>query len=123
MSGKEVVCVTGASGYIASWLVKLLLHRGYTVRATVRDPCTVPRLFLLLFCSDIFNFGQQYCPDESCADDLFNQISCLIYSCLCLTVRFCFTLNRIKNQISLKRNSISPTSILTVFIFIIYIGL
>nr|XP_010908348.2 cinnamoyl-CoA reductase 2 isoform X2 [Elaeis guineensis] len=35
-SGK-VVCVTGASGYIASWLVKLLLQRGYTVRATVRD--------------------------------------------------------------------------------------
>ncbi|KAI3687815.1 hypothetical protein L1987_81518 [Smallanthus sonchifolius] len=32
-----VVCVTGASGYIASWLVKLLLHRGYTVKATVRD--------------------------------------------------------------------------------------
>ncbi|KAI5006629.1 hypothetical protein ZWY2020_033872 [Hordeum vulgare] len=33
----KVVCVTGASGYIASWLVKLLLHRGYTVRAIVRD--------------------------------------------------------------------------------------
>ncbi|XP_062174241.1 phenylacetaldehyde reductase-like isoform X1 [Alnus glutinosa] len=39
MSGAEkVVCVTGASGYIASWLVKLLLQRGYTVKATVRDP-------------------------------------------------------------------------------------
>ncbi|KAK8565982.1 hypothetical protein V6N12_059525 [Hibiscus sabdariffa] len=35
---EKVVCVTGASGYIASWLVKLLLQRGYTVRATVRDP-------------------------------------------------------------------------------------
>ncbi|XP_054798941.1 phenylacetaldehyde reductase-like [Prosopis cineraria] len=33
-----LVCVTGANGYIASWLVKLLLHRGYRVRATVRDP-------------------------------------------------------------------------------------
>jgi len=32
-----VVCVTGASGYIASWLVKLLLDRGYTVHATVRS--------------------------------------------------------------------------------------
>ncbi|KAL5827336.1 hypothetical protein ACOSQ4_019133 [Xanthoceras sorbifolium] len=39
MSGEgKVVCVTGASGYIASWLVKLLLQRGYTVKATVRDP-------------------------------------------------------------------------------------
>ncbi|XP_057515123.1 phenylacetaldehyde reductase-like [Amaranthus tricolor] len=41
MSGEGIgktVCVTGASGYIASWLVKLLLQRGYTVKATVRDP-------------------------------------------------------------------------------------
>ncbi|XP_021772104.1 cinnamoyl-CoA reductase 1-like [Chenopodium quinoa] len=38
MSGAgKTVCVTGASGYIASWLVKLLLHRGYSVNATVRD--------------------------------------------------------------------------------------
>ncbi|CAI0455502.1 unnamed protein product [Linum tenue] len=36
--GKVAVCVTGASGFIASWLVKLLLQRGYTVNATVRDP-------------------------------------------------------------------------------------
>ncbi|XP_071738586.1 phenylacetaldehyde reductase-like [Rutidosis leptorrhynchoides] len=34
----STVCVTGASGYIASWLVKLLLERGYTVKASVRDP-------------------------------------------------------------------------------------
>ncbi|CAL5073602.1 unnamed protein product [Urochloa decumbens] len=32
------VCVTGGGGYIASWLVKLLLARGYAVNATVRDP-------------------------------------------------------------------------------------
>ncbi|KAJ0039020.1 hypothetical protein Pint_23950 [Pistacia integerrima] len=39
MSGEgKVVCVTGASGFIASWLVKLLLERGYTVKATVRNP-------------------------------------------------------------------------------------
>ncbi|CDP18893.1 unnamed protein product [Coffea canephora] len=38
MSGAgKVVCVTGASGYIASWLIKMLLHRGYTVKASVRD--------------------------------------------------------------------------------------
>ncbi|CAA7047210.1 unnamed protein product [Microthlaspi erraticum] len=36
--GGNVVCVTGASGYIASWIVKLLLLRGYTVKGTVRDP-------------------------------------------------------------------------------------
>ncbi|XP_030492829.2 phenylacetaldehyde reductase isoform X1 [Cannabis sativa] len=39
MSGQgKVVCVTGASGYIASWLVNLLLQHGYTVKASVRDP-------------------------------------------------------------------------------------
>ncbi|XP_042483022.1 phenylacetaldehyde reductase-like [Macadamia integrifolia] len=38
MSGAgKTVCVTGASGYIASWLVKLLLAKGYTVKASVRD--------------------------------------------------------------------------------------
>ncbi|CAA2968649.1 anthocyanidin reductase [Olea europaea subsp. europaea] len=31
------VCVTGASGYIGSFLVKELLHRGYTVHATLRN--------------------------------------------------------------------------------------
>lgn len=29
--------VTGATGYIASWVIKKLLERGYTVHATVRD--------------------------------------------------------------------------------------
>ncbi|XP_057479436.1 phenylacetaldehyde reductase-like [Actinidia eriantha] len=38
MSGEgKTVCVTGGSGYIASWIVKLLLLRGYTVKASVRD--------------------------------------------------------------------------------------
>ena len=34
----QIVCVTGAGGFIASWLVKLLLEKGYTVRGTVRNP-------------------------------------------------------------------------------------
>lgn len=32
------VAVTGASGYIASWIVQILLEQGFTVHATVRDP-------------------------------------------------------------------------------------
>lgn len=32
------VMVTGASGYIASWIVKYLLEAGHTVHGTVRDP-------------------------------------------------------------------------------------
>ncbi|KAL6849997.1 hypothetical protein ACP4OV_020624 [Aristida adscensionis] len=33
-----LVCVTGAGGFIGSWLVKELLQRGYVVRGTARDP-------------------------------------------------------------------------------------
>lgn len=48
MSGEgKKVCVTGGSGYIASWLVKLLLQRGYSVNATVRFPSYF--LFFTLF--------------------------------------------------------------------------
>lgn len=35
---KGKVCVTGASGFLASWLVKRLLLEGYEVIGTVRDP-------------------------------------------------------------------------------------
>ncbi|XP_021772103.1 cinnamoyl-CoA reductase 1-like [Chenopodium quinoa] len=51
MSGEgKKVCVTGASGYIASWIVKLLLQRGYVVNATVRslnDPTKTDHLLAL----------------------------------------------------------------------------
>jgi uncharacterized protein YbjT (DUF2867 family) len=36
--GPPTYCVTGATGYIGSWLVQTLLQRGYNVHATVRDP-------------------------------------------------------------------------------------
>lgn len=36
--GKGKVCVTGASGFVASWLIKQLLESGYHVVGTVRDP-------------------------------------------------------------------------------------
>jgi len=37
MGSKETVCVTGASGFIGSWIVRLLLERGYSVQGTVQD--------------------------------------------------------------------------------------
>ncbi len=33
----EKILVTGASGFIAAWLVRNLLEKGYTVRGTVRS--------------------------------------------------------------------------------------
>lgn len=53
----KTVCVTGASGCIASWVVKLLLARGYTVKASVRDPSN-HRFHILLVQFWIFTY---YC--------------------------------------------------------------
>ncbi|MBA0705565.1 hypothetical protein Golax_017750 [Gossypium laxum] len=38
VAASPTCCVTGATGYIGSWLVKILLERGYKVHATVRNP-------------------------------------------------------------------------------------
>ncbi|CDH09590.1 related to aldehyde reductase II [Zygosaccharomyces bailii ISA1307] len=35
---KNPVLVTGATGYVAGWLIKKLLDQGFTVHAAVRDP-------------------------------------------------------------------------------------
>ena len=56
----KVVCVTGAAGFVASWLVKLLLHHGYTVKATVRDPSQFP-----IPNPSFFLFNIPKCSDES----------------------------------------------------------
>nr|QCX36376.1 kavalactone reductase 1 [Piper methysticum]6NBR_A Chain A, Kavalactone reductase 1 [Piper methysticum]6NBR_B Chain B, Kavalactone reductase 1 [Piper methysticum]6NBR_C Chain C, Kavalactone reductase 1 [Piper methysticum]6NBR_D Chain D, Kavalactone reductase 1 [Piper methysticum] len=34
---KSRICVTGAGGFVASWVVKLFLSKGYLVHGTVRD--------------------------------------------------------------------------------------
>lgn len=52
----EVVCVTGGSGFIGSWLVHLLLQRGYTVHATVKDLSTLSLLPSAPFIAWIFPF-------------------------------------------------------------------
>lgn len=48
-----VYCVTGATGYIGSWLVKTLLERGHWVHATVRDPGTQFSSHFTLFWFDL----------------------------------------------------------------------
>ncbi|XP_014499795.1 cinnamoyl-CoA reductase 1 [Vigna radiata var. radiata] len=81
----KVACVTGASGYIASWLVKFLLQRGYTVKATVRDlnnPKKVDHLVnldgakerLQLFKADLLDEGSFDSAVEGC-DAVFHTAS------------------------------------------------
>ncbi len=48
---KGSVCVTGAGGFVASCLVKLLLSKNYFVHATVRQPGSYPIIFLCFFLS------------------------------------------------------------------------
>jgi len=43
-----VVCVTGANGYIASYIVQYLLEKGYTVRGTVRSLADTSKFHHLL---------------------------------------------------------------------------
>lgn len=38
IDASKPVLVTGASGYVASWIIRYLLEDGYTVRGTVRNP-------------------------------------------------------------------------------------
>ncbi|XP_044417451.1 cinnamoyl-CoA reductase 1-like [Triticum aestivum] len=44
---QELVCVTGAGGFIGSWVVKELLLPGYRVRGTARDPADQKNTHLL----------------------------------------------------------------------------
>ena len=46
------VCVTGATGYLAGHVVRELLERGATVRATARDPANERKVGHLLRLAD-----------------------------------------------------------------------
>jgi nucleoside-diphosphate-sugar epimerase len=72
------VLVTGGSGYMASWIVKMLLEEGINVNATVRDPLDVQKVEhlttlakasagkLKLFKADLLDSGSFDKPMEGC---------------------------------------------------------
>ncbi|RVW50942.1 Cinnamoyl-CoA reductase 2 [Vitis vinifera] len=84
MAEKGRVCVTGAGGYIASWVVKLLLSKGYIVHGTVRDPSDEKNAHLKklekasenlkLFKADLLEYGALCSAFEGC-DGVFHTAS------------------------------------------------
>ncbi len=72
------VMVTGANGYVASWLVKKLLEEGITVHAAVRDPENYEKIAHLnelaekhkgtikFFASDLLKTGSYKAAMEGC---------------------------------------------------------
>lgn len=65
----RAVMVTGGTGYMASWIIKMLLEEGINVNATVRDPSDAKKVEhlialakasagkLKLFKADLLDFG------------------------------------------------------------------
>lgn len=72
------VLVTGGSGYVASWIIKMLLEDGINVNATVRDPSSSQKVDhltalaktsagqLKLFKSDLLDIGSFDVPMQDC---------------------------------------------------------
>ncbi|KAI3498131.1 hypothetical protein L1887_33900 [Cichorium endivia] len=84
MSGEgKVVCVTGASGYIASWLVKFLLQRGYTVHATVRslhDPKKTEHLLALDGAKERLSLFEATLTEEGSFESAINGCECVFHT-------------------------------------------
>ncbi|KAJ0682888.1 putative cinnamyl-alcohol dehydrogenase [Helianthus annuus] len=79
----KVVCVTGASGCIASWLVKLLLDRGYTVHATVRsldDPNKTEHLLALDGAKERLSLFEANLTAEGSFDSAVNGCICVFHT-------------------------------------------
>ncbi|WP_406662982.1 NAD-dependent epimerase/dehydratase family protein [Gallaecimonas sp. GXIMD1310] len=76
---KQPVMVTGATGYVAGWLIKRLLEAGFTVHGTVRNPDDSARLqylydleanspgTLTLFKADLLDASAFDAPMAGCA--------------------------------------------------------
>ncbi|GKV45763.1 hypothetical protein SLEP1_g52812 [Rubroshorea leprosula] len=62
-------CVTGATGYIGSWLVKVLLQGGYMVHATVRNPGKALHLLSLWAGGDRLRLFRADMLEEGSFDD------------------------------------------------------
>ncbi|XP_028796343.1 putative anthocyanidin reductase [Neltuma alba] len=65
-------CVTGATGYIGSWLVESLLERGCFVHATVRDPAKSMHLVSLWTASERLRLFRADLDEDGSYDEAVN---------------------------------------------------
>eukprot|EP00041_Stephanoeca_diplocostata_P023445 m.577126 g.577126 ORF g.577126 m.577126 type:complete len:351 (-) comp22292_c0_seq19:1440-2492(-) len=72
-SGKTVA-VTGASGFLGSYVTKSLLARGYTVRATVRDPTNAAKTEHLKKLADGASGTLELCKADLMTNGSFDSI-------------------------------------------------
>ncbi|KAK3199427.1 hypothetical protein Dsin_022842 [Dipteronia sinensis] len=77
-------CVTGASGYIGSWLIKSLLQRGYIVHATVRDPEKVLYFFSQWTCTDRLRLFQADMQVEGSFDEAVKGCNGVFHVAACM---------------------------------------
>jgi len=79
----RTVAVTGASGYIGSAIVKLLLEKGYAVHGTVRDPTKaskVDHLWRLSRARDALTLFKADLLDEGSFDKVFKGCHCVFHT-------------------------------------------
>lgn len=77
VAASPTCCVTGATGYIGSWLVKLLLERGYKVQATVRNPGSIHLISLIFTCKILRNNSKAIREDEIIWRKIVDMQACL----------------------------------------------
>jgi uncharacterized protein YbjT (DUF2867 family) len=87
----RLALVTGGSGYVASWIIKMLIEEGINVNATVRDPSNADKVQhlvalaktteaqLKLFKADLLDPGSFDDPMRGC-EPLIHMASPLLFS-------------------------------------------
>ncbi|CAN1781263.1 Cinnamoyl-CoA reductase 1 [Linum perenne] len=100
---EERVCVTGAGGYLGSWVVHLLLSNDYIVHGTVRDP------------SDSKCIHLKQLPKSSSNLKLF-KADLLDYDSLCSAIRGCSGVFHVASPVPAASVSDPEVSVLVQFL-------